>query len=179
YTYILAATANGLLLIHQQNAHERVLYERYNTAMEGRAMTTQRSLFPASLHLSPQDSLLLTELLDDLQQLGYLIEPFGKDSFVIQGTPADVEQGNESRAIELLLEQFKHYTSELKYSRREKLVRSLARQHSIKAGKHLSKREMQQLVDDLFACQQPNATSNGLPTYTELKQEDLERLFGR
>ncbi|HMO34074.1 MAG TPA: DNA mismatch repair endonuclease MutL [Lacibacter sp.] len=179
YTYILAATANGLLLIHQQNAHERVLYERYNTAMEGRAMTTQRSLFPASLHLSPQDSLLLTELLDDLQQLGYLIEPFGKDSFVIQGTPADVEQGNESRAIELLLEQFKHYTSELKYSRREKLVRSLARQHSIKAGKPLSKREMQQLVDDLFACQQPNATSNGLPTYTELKQEDLERLFGR
>lgn len=178
-TYLIGSGPKGMVLIQQQNAHERVLYERYLTAMEGKAVATQRSLFPSTLHLSTQDSVLLAELIPDLQQLGYHIEPFGKDSFVVQGTPADVEQGNESMAIELLLEQFKHYSSDVKFSKREKLVRSLARQHSIKTGQPLAQKERKQLVDDLFACSQPNATPNGYPTYMELKQDDLEKLFGR
>ncbi len=178
-TYILASTNKGMMLIHQQNAHERVLYERYLTAVDGKAVATQTSLFPSTLQLSPQDSILLQDLLTDLHQLGYHIEPFGKDTFVIQGTPADIEQGNESMAIELLLEQFKHYTSELKFSKREKLIRSLARQHSIKPGRSLSQKEMKQLVEDLFNCSTPNATSNGVPVYMELKKEELEKMFGR
>lgn len=178
-TYILTSTNKGMLLIHQQNAHERVLYEKYLTAADGKAIATQRSLFPSTLQLSPQDAILLQELTTDLHQLGYHIEPFGKDTFVIQGTPADVDQGNESRAIELLLEQFKHYTSDLKFSKREKLIRSLAKQHSIKPGRSLTQKEMKQLVDDLFTCTQPNATSNGFPTYMELKKEELEKMFGR
>ncbi len=178
-TYILASTNKGMMLIHQQNAHERVLYERYLTAVDGKAVATQTSLFPSTLQLSPQDSVLLQDLLTDLHQLGYHIEPFGKDTFVIQGTPADIEQGNESMAIELLLEQFKHYTSELKFSKREKLIRSLARQHSIKPGRSLSQKEMKQLVEDLFNCSTPNSTSNGVPVYMELKKEELEKMFGR
>ncbi len=178
-TYLVAAGPRGMVVIQQQNAHERILYERYLAAIDGKAVSTQRSLFPSNLHLSPQDSVLLNELLPDLQQMGYHIEPFGKDSYVIQGTPADVEQGNETMAIELLLEQFKHYTSDPKFSKREKLIRSLARQHSIKSGQALTQKERKQLVEDLFACLQPNATPNGFPTYTELKQDDLEKLFGR
>ncbi len=178
-TYLVAAGPRGMVVIQQQNAHERILYERYLAAIDGKAVSTQRSLFPSNLHLSPQDSVLLNELLPDLQQMGYHIEPFGKDSYVIQGTPADVEQGNETMAIELLLEQFKHYTSDPKFSKREKLIRSLARQHSIKSGQVLTQKERKQLVEDLFACLQPNATPNGFPTYTELKQDDLEKLFGR
>lgn len=178
-TYILASTNKGMMIIHQQNAHERVLYERYVAAVEGKAVATQRSLFPSSLQLSPQDTVLLNDLLPELHQLGYHIEPFGKDTFVIQGTPADVEQGNESMAIELLLEQFKHYTSDLKFSKREKLVRSLAKQHCIKAGRSLTQKEMKQLVEDLFNCSQPNATSNGFPVYMEIKKDELEKMFGR
>lgn len=178
-TYIVASTPKGMMIIHQQNAHERILYERYLAAADGKAIATQRSLFPSTLQLSPQDAVLLQELSDDLQLLGYHIEPFGKDTFVIQGTPADVDQGNESMAIELLLEQFKHYTSDLKFSKREKLIRSLAKQHSIKAGKSLAQKEMKQLVEDLFNCAQPNATSNGFPVYMELKKEELEKMFGR
>ncbi len=178
-TYILAVTNKGMMLIHQQNAHERVLYEKYLNAVDGKAVATQRSLFPSTLQLSPQDAILLQDLITDLHQLGYHIEPFGKDTFVIQGTPADVDQGNESMAIELLLEQFKHYSSDLKFSKREKLIRSLAKQHSIKPGRSLSQKEMKQLVEDLFNCSQPNATSNGVPVYMELKKEELEKMFGR
>lgn len=178
-TYIIAAANNSILLIHQQNAHERILYDRYQSAIAGKQMAVQQSLFPSTISLSAQDSLLLQDLLADLHQLGYHIEPFGKNTFVIQGSPADVEQGNESMAIELLLEQLKHFSTDLKYSKREKLIRSLARQHSIKPGRSLSQKEMKQLVADLFASQQPNTTANGSPTYTELKKEDLEKLFGR
>jgi DNA mismatch repair protein MutL len=178
-TYILASTAKGMLIIHQQNAHERVLYERYLAAADGKPIAAQRSLFPSTLHLSTADAVLLGELSDELKQLGYLIEPFGKDTYVIQGTPADVEQGNEAMAIELLLEQFKHYTSDLKFSKREKLIRSLAKQHSIKAGRSLTQKEMKQLVEDLFNCAQPNATSNGFPVYMEIKKDELEKQFGR
>jgi len=178
-TYILASTAKGMLIIHQQNAHERVLYERYLAAADGKAISAQQSLFPSTIHLSTADAVLLSELSDELKQLGYLIEPFGKDTFVLQGSPADVEQGNEAAAIELLLEQFKHYTSDLKFSKREKLIRSLAKQHSIKAGRSLTQKEMKQLVEDLFNCAQPNATSNGFPVYMEIKKEELEKQFGR
>jgi DNA mismatch repair protein MutL len=176
-SYILVTTNRGFLLIDQQAAHERVLYEKYAQAAMGRPVPTQRTLFPATLELSPQDKALLTDLLPDLHQLGYHVEPFGRDAFLIQGTPADIEQGNEKRSIENLLEQFKHYSSDLKFSKREKLVRTLASQNSIRPGKMLSQKEMKLLVEELFTCSQSNVTASGKPAYIEFKKEYLEQLF--
>ena len=178
-TYIVAPTHRGLILIHQQCAHERVLYERYAAVGSGQKIASQRSLFPTALELSTSDAVLLQDLLPDINNLGYLIEPFGKDSFVIQGTPADIVAGNEKAAIENLLEQFKHFSSDRSSTKREKLIRAMAWQHAIKAGKSLTDREMEALVKDLFACTQPNITAGGNPTYMELKKEYLEKLFGR
>jgi len=177
--YILSQTTNGFLLINQQAAHARVIYERLQEAAKGKAVTTQRSMFPVTIELTPADSVLLEELMSDLQQLGYMIEPFGKNTFVVQGTPADVTQGNEKQVIDSLLEQFKHFSSEMKFSKREKLIRSLAWQQSIKAGRQLSEKEMEFLVEDLFKCKQPNASPNGNPTFLEFKKEQLEKMFGQ
>lgn len=178
-TYIVVATNRGYILVHQQTAHERVLYERYASAAHGASIPSQRSLFPVTLQLSAQDAVLLQELLPDLNQLGYLVEPFGKDSFAIQGTPADLVQGDDRISVELLLEQYKHFNSDLKFSKREKLIRSLAQQHSIRAGQCLDQKEMQMLTTDLFKCAQPNVNVNGLPTYIEFRREYLEQLFKR
>jgi DNA mismatch repair protein MutL len=178
-TYIVAPTARGFMLIHQQLAHERILYERFAAAANGKNIAAQRSLFPVTLQLSASDAVLLQELADDLNQLGYLIEPFGTNAFVIQGTPADVSAGNEKLAIESLLEQFKHFSSDLKYSRREKLIRSLAWQQAIKPGTSLTLEEMRILTTDLFKCAQPNVTASGNPTYIEFKKDYLEQLFKR
>ena len=178
-TYIVAQTNRSFLLIHQQSAHERILYERFVATAQGKMIASQKSLFPSTLQLSSQDAVMLSELIGDLNQLGYLIEPFGNNAFVIQGTPADVEQGNEKAAIENLLEQYKHFTSEVKFSKREKLIRSLARQQSVKPGKSLSVKEMENLMADLFACTEPNATPNGNPTYMEFKEDYLNKLFGK
>ncbi len=98
---------------------------------------------------------------------------------MIQGTPADVAQGNEKHIIDILLEQYKHFSPEVKFSKREKLVRSLARQQSIKSGVRLVEKEMRRLVNDLFACEQPNVSPDGSPTYAEFKQEQLEKMFGK
>ncbi len=108
-TFIITPTANGFLLVHQQQAHERVLYEKYSQAVHGKQMPTQQSLFPSTMQLGATDSVLMEELLPDLKVLGYAIEPFGNNTFVVQGTPADILDGNEKMAIELLLEQYKHF----------------------------------------------------------------------
>ena len=176
-TYILIPTANSFLMVHQQSAHERIIYERLVHALQGKPVATQRSLFPATVELAPSDSVLLQELLPDLHQLGYMIEPFGKNAFVIQGTPADVESGNEKSVLEKILEQYKHFNAELKLNRREILLRTVATQQSIKAGAALSEREMQKLVYDLSVCRQPNTTPSGKPTYLEFRKDALEKMF--
>ena len=179
-TYIIAPSpTQGFLLIHQQQAHERILYERYSHAIHGQQMPTQQSLFPSTIELSASDSVLMHELIPDLKVIGYLIEPFGNHTFVIQGTPADILEGNEKMAIEMLIEQYKYFSSEVKFSKREKLVRCIARQQAIKSGKVLSQKEMMILAEGLFDCQTPNVTPNGNPTYLEFKGDYLERMFGK
>jgi DNA mismatch repair protein MutL len=178
-TYIVTPTNRSFILVHQQAAHERVLYERYKTAAAGQPIPSQKSLFPVTLTLSAPDAVMLAELIPDLHQLGYAVEPFGKDSFIIQGTPGDTGQGNEKAALEHMLEQYKNFVSEIRFSKREKLIRTLARQNAVRPGTALAEKEMRSLVDDLFACTQHNVTPGGDPTYIEFKKEYVEKLFGR
>ena len=178
-TYITVPSKNGFLLIHQQAAHERVIFEQLKAASKDKPVATQRNMFPVTIELTSADAAVMAEIIIDLQQLGYLIEPFGKNTFVVQGTPADVESGNEKQIIDILLEQYKHFSPEIKFSKREKLIRSLARQQSIKTGTRLTEREMRQLVNNLFACEQSNVTPDGSPTYLEFKQEQLDKMFGK
>ncbi|MCA6516875.1 MAG: DNA mismatch repair endonuclease MutL [Chitinophagaceae bacterium] len=178
-TYIIATTTDGFLLIHQQLAHERILYEKYSQAAHGRQMPTQKSLFPVLLNVGEADAALLSELLPDLSQIGYQIEKNEAGEFVIQGIPADVLSGNEKNAIELLLEQFKHFSSEVQFSKREKLIRCMARQQAIKAGRTLAGKEMAQLIEELFTCGSPNVSPSGAATYISFSGDYLTRMFGR
>jgi DNA mismatch repair protein MutL len=176
-TYILVSKTESLLLVHQQLAHERIIFERLSNALEGKPVATQKNLFPATIEVTPADAVILEGLLPDLQQIGYTIEPFGKNAFVVQGTPADVEQGNEAAVLEKIIEQYKHFSSELRSSKQEILLRTVAWQQAIKVGSSLSEKEMQNLITDLFACKHPNSSPSGRPTYTEIKKEQLDGLF--
>jgi DNA mismatch repair protein MutL len=176
-TYIIASLKNGFLLIHQQHAHERILFERYVNNVQNKQTASQQSLFPATLDLSSQDAALLHDILPDLQLLGYNIELFGNHSFIIQGVPADILKGNEKRSVELLLEQFKHFSNELRFSQREKLIHCMARQQAIKAGQFLTDKEMKVLVEELFNCAMPYVTPNGNPVFVEFNDEQLLKMF--
>ena len=177
--FILLQDAQGFLLLHQQNVHERVLYERYQQALDGQPMASQRSMFPSTWSLSPADAPMLMELLPDLELLGYQIEPFGTDTCIIHGIPADLEPGDEVQAIERMLEQYKHFSLDLRFSRREKLVRSLATQRAIRPNKALSVAEAKVLVSEWKQTETPGATPNGKPTFQRLDRGDLEKYFGR
>ena len=177
-TYILAPVGAGFIMVHQQLAHERVLYEKYqNASVQPHA--TQKSLFPVVLELSVPDAILLEDMIQDLSIIGYEIEPFGQNSFIIQGIPADVISGNEKNAIELLLEQFKHFSGDIKFSKREKLIRCMARQSAIKAGQSLSQKEMHSLIESLFNCETPNVSTSGAPTFIDFKEGYLDGLFSK
>ena len=177
-TYIIAPTKNGCIILNQQLAHERVLYEKYQKASI-QPHATQKSLFPVVLELSPSDAVLLEEIIEDLAIIGYEIEAFGQNSFIIQGIPADIISGNEKNAIELLLEQFKHFSGDIKYSKREKLIRCMSRQMAIKAGQTLSQKEMHAIIQSLSECDIPNTTASGAPTYIEFKEDYLDGLFSK
>lgn len=176
--YILSQIKSGFILIDQQAAHERILYERYLRALDETPMATQQSLFPQTLQLPPADAIMVSDMLPELKALGYELEPFGNNTFVVRGTPADMQAGNDQATIEGLLEQFKHF-SELKVTRREQLIRSMARNNAIPAGKILSAREMQNMIDELFACSMPNVAPGGKFTFISFKLTDLARMFER
>ncbi|MEO8414593.1 MAG: DNA mismatch repair endonuclease MutL [Ginsengibacter sp.] len=178
-TFIIAQNENGFIVIHQQNAHERVLYERFINAMKGKPIAIQRSLFPVTLEVTPADAVLINDLLPDLNLLGYQVEPFGNNTFVIQGSPADVPDGNEKASLEKMLEQYKHFSMDVSFSKREKLLRSMAWQQSVKAGTFLAGKEMGSLVEELFACEVSNTTPNGKPVFLEFKKDELDKMFGR
>ncbi len=179
HTYILVPLANGIILVHQQSAHERINYERLKLALTGKPVSIQRSIFPSSIELSASDAAMLSELLPELQQMGYQIEPFGHTSFVFQGIPADMPAGNDKEILEKILEQYKHFSSELSLSKKEILMRTLAFHQALKPGIPLEPAEMKHLITQLFNCAQPNITPSGKPTYWELKKESLEKIFGR
>ncbi len=178
-SYILVETQEGYLLVNQQNAHERILYEKFSNAVAGKPIAAQQSLFPVSIDLAAADAVLLQELLPDLSLMGFKLQPFGNNSFVVQGTPADVQQGNEKLALENMLEQYKHFSTNMHFSRREKLLRSLALQHRIKAGVALGAKEIEHLLHDLFACAMPGSTPTGKPTFMKFKVDELDKMFGR
>lgn len=175
--YILVPAAQGFFLLHQQLAHERVLYERLSAAMQGRAVATQKILFPVTVELATADAVLLNELLPDLHLMGYEIEPFGRSAFVIQGTPADMPPGDEKMMLENLLEQYKHFNQELRLPKRETLLRTVTAQQAVKPGAPLGREEMRALVEALFQCSQPNVSPSGRPTYLEFKRDQIERMF--
>jgi DNA mismatch repair protein MutL len=177
-TYILLQQPDSMVLVHQQLAHQQVLFEKYSRALEGSPVATQRSLFPATVALSPADAVIFEELLSDLHALGYHAEPFGKHTYVIQGTPADIDTGGEVQAIENLIESYKQFATGTRCTGREKLIRTLARQHSIRPGVSLSEKEMKNLVGELSNCKSPNLCFTGNPTYIEFKKNYLDKLFG-
>jgi DNA mismatch repair protein MutL len=175
--FIMSQIKSGFMLISQQAAHERILYERFLQQLQNHSGVSQQSLFPQSVTLNSSDFELLRELLPDIRGLGFDIREFGKNTVVVEGIPADINNANEHELLEQLLEGFKNNLTILKLDKRDNLARSLARNAAIKTGVKLSLEEMNQLVDQLFACQMPNLALNGKPVITTFTLNELAERF--
>jgi len=176
--YIVAVTAEGLLLIDQQRAHERIMYEHYKKSAQ-HPIHSQQELFPQTVELSAADMLLLKELNDDLKNLGFDIVPFGKDTIVVQGVPADLSSLNSVEVLNGLLENYKLNNLDIKLDKGENICRALAQNTCIKYGKELQVEEMKLLVEHLFACDEHAHSPQGKIVYTQINKTDIDKLFKR
>jgi DNA mismatch repair protein MutL len=177
--FIVAQMSTGLLIIDQQTAHERILYERYLRQLGQASGASQQCLFPPHIQLSASDFALVMDIKDELQSLGFILSEFGKHTVLIQGVPADIQVTNEKTLFEGLLEQYKHFKSELSLDKRESLARSLARKSSIKKGSRLDASEMETIVGQLFSCKNPNYGLSGNKTFVKLDIQKIQSFFTR
>lgn len=177
--YIIAQVSSGILLFDQQASHERILYERFVRQLDLSKGASQQCLFPQTINLSPADYVLVMDLQEELNSLGFVVSSFGNNTVIINGVPADVAITNEKALFESLLEQFKHFKSELSLDKRENLARSLARRSAIKTGQKLSPQEMENLVGKLFACQNPNYSPTGNKTFVKLDLTKIDSFFNQ
>jgi DNA mismatch repair protein MutL len=179
--YIISQIKSGLMLIDQQAAHERILYERFIVHLEDRKGASQQSLFPQTVTLSPNDYELAKSLLDDIKSLGFEVREFGKNTLVIEGIPVDLGSNNinETQLFEHLIEGFKNSQQELKLDKRDALARSMARNSAIKSGTSLAQEEMNTLIEQLFACKTPNFSISGKPIIQTIGLTDLDKKFDK
>lgn len=176
--YIITQIKSGLMLVDQQAAHERILYERFLVQLEQNKGLSQQSLFPQTVTLNTTDFALANELLPDFHALGFQIRAFGKNTLVIEGVPADIPENNDLAAmLEELIEGFKNNHTILKLDKRDNLARTLAKNSAIKAGTTLETEEMNDLIDQLFACQMPNTSINGKQIIVKITLEELAERF--
>lgn len=175
--YLVTHLKSGFLLIDQQAAHERILFEKFLRQLNERQAPSQRSLFPVTMELPPADAELLDSIREELLALGFLLESFGGNSLIIQGVPADLAgKLSEKALVEELLEQYKR-NLDLQVSGRDALARALARSAAVKRGQSLDITEMRSLIDQLFACEQPRKAPNGRRCYLTFELDELDRRF--
>lgn len=175
--YIAAIYQHALILIDQQAAHERILYDQ-NEAMLGKSpAVSQQELFPQTMTFTHDDFLILSEIADDIRRLGFDLREFGKNTFVLNGVPTGIASGSEKSILESILESYKNHNPTIKSNHRENLLRSVSYNLSVKHGAELDIREMQQLADSLMQSSQPNFTAGGKTTFIVLNSSEIEKKF--
>lgn len=175
--YIVSQIKSGFMLIDQQAAHERILFEKYISTLANKTQSSQQQLFPKNITVSTTDAELLKEILPDIQALGFDLQEFGQNTFVLHGIPSDLKVFDENKILDTLIEQYKNNITNVKFSKREGLARALARQASIKSGQVLSGKEMKMLIDQLFGCEIPYTAPGGKLTFITFSLEDLAKQF--
>ncbi len=175
--YIISQVKSGMMLIDQHAAHERVLYEKYIYNLEKKRGASQQFLFPQKVELGAADFALVSDLMDEIRDLGFDVAPFGQQCVVINGIPADLAGADEKFLFEGLIEQFKQNKATLTLDKRENMARALASRSAIKKGQKLSGLEMRALIDQLFACRNPNYAPDGRLTFCILEMERLANFF--
>ncbi len=177
--YILTPVKSGLMVIDQKRAHERILFEKFMEVLKSDTVASQQQLFPQTIELNPADSALLKTILEDLLCLGFDIREFGKDTFIINGTPGVLDVSSPELIVEKLIEEYKNSPINAKAKAKEQIAQSLAKASALEYGTDLKKEEVDRLIDDLFACSTPNFSPDGKKVLTIIPTEDIEKSFAR
>jgi DNA mismatch repair protein MutL len=175
-SYILAQVKSGLLVIDQQAAHERILFESFKSMLHDSGIPRQKCLFPATFEVSKADALLLEAHLNDFIDVGFELEIFGENSFIVQSVPTLLENHDPIQFFQDFLHLFKEKGSH-EVSITTQLAKSMAKSGAVKPGTALQQEEMSALFDHLFACETPGFSPFGKPTVVTLPLTEIQNKF--
>jgi DNA mismatch repair protein MutL len=177
-TYLVAEGPDGLYLIDQHAAHERVLFERL-LAQREKQIPAQALLEPAVVQLAPQQAELLASQLPLLARIGFQVEPFGPGAFLVRAIPALILGSDPAAAVRVVVEDFEEDETPLQEEIEARIIARVCKRAAVKAGHVLDPEEQRALLRDLEACQSPRTCPHGRPTMIHLSVDLLERQFGR
>lgn len=175
--YLLAQVPAGMLVINQNTAHEKILFEKYMRKNQNVLAASQQSLFPQTITLHPSDYALVQEIQHEINLLGFSFSILSNNTVMISGKPTDLTHADEKEAFIGLVEQYKQYKNELKLDTKETLARALATKSAIKVGTYLNQEEMQAIVNQLFSCNNPAFGLHQNLTFTILTLDKMSQLF--
>jgi DNA mismatch repair protein MutL len=180
-TYVFAETRDGVLIVDQHAAHERILFQRLMDGFESGGQESQRLLFPLTLKLTAPEVAMIGDLGSLLSGAGFEVEGFGGDTVIVHAVPNPHRYFDAERAFREMIHELTHGSDLVRAARNqhERIASSFACKSAIKAGQKLSESEMQELFDQLFATELPHHDVHGRPTIVRLSKGELERKFGR
>jgi DNA mismatch repair protein MutL len=175
--YIVNPIKSGMIIVDQQRAHQRILYEQFLTNITVHLASSQQLLFPLHLYFSNAEMQLITELKPSLTNTGFVFEETTEDSVVISGLPVNVSESEASLVLEELLSDLQDGIPESSFSQNDTIAKSMARSLAVKTGTYLTQKEQENLVNGLFACKDPNVSPFQKPTFITMRVEDLDNKF--
>ncbi|MCP2670855.1 DNA mismatch repair endonuclease MutL [Maricaulaceae bacterium EIL42A08] len=179
-TYVIAQTDDGLVIVDQHAAHERLVYERMKAQIAATGVARQSLLVPEIVELDEAEARRVLERADQLAELGLVIEPFGAGALAVREVPALLKRLNVQGLIRDLADEIAEYDEALSLKEQlEEVVGTMACHGSVRSGRRLTGEEMNALLRDMEATPHSGQCNHGRPTYVELKLADIERLFGR
>ena len=179
-TYVVAQTADGIVIVDQHAAHERLVYERMKVAMAGQGVSSQALLIPDIVDLGENDAARILARKDELAEMGLVIEPFGAGAVCVRETPAMLGEMNAQGLLQDLADDLAEYDEALSLKEKfEHVCGTMACHGSVRAGRRLNAQEMNALLRQMEETPHSGQCNHGRPTYVELKLADIERLFGR
>jgi DNA mismatch repair protein MutL len=175
--FIITYTKSGIIIIDQQNAHERILYEKFLSLPDNHAGGSQKQLLPVSLNLSHPEAALLKEYIDEFNKSGFEISAFGKDSFLISAIPEGCSNENIADLFDKMLERFQRNQGIHSSEKHQQFILGLAKSMSVKRGQQLHPEEKAELIEKLLACKVPEITPDGKPTMFLIGFDELIKKF--
>ena len=175
--YVVSTIKSGMLVVNQNRAHERVLYESYLQSITIEEAVSQQLLFPLKLSFSTLEVALLQGMKEQLKNLGFNFSKLDHDEVELMGIPVSVAEGSASDVLERLINDIEHQVPDSHFSQSDLIAKSMAKSVAIKAGQKLTTEEQEHLVNSLFACKEPNTTPSNKQTFITLTNEDLDKKF--
>ncbi len=175
-SFIVTQIKSGIMIIDQHQAHVRILYERYLNNLEHHKEHVQKQLFPITVEISKENIGIFEDIMPDLADIGFEINSFGGQTFIVQGIPAGFKENNLQSVMDNLIDSYAQ-NIKLKLSKNENIARSMALSAAVPKGKRLEQEEMKLLIDDLFACEMPYTGPSGRKCFITYELNDLDKLF--